>query len=238
MIQALEARGHRPVHAPGLTIEPVAEAERDRRVEVLDRYRAVIVTSPTAARLLVASPSLPRAASIRWFAPGTGTASILRGAGIDCRHPPVGGTSESLLRLPELRSPTGMRIAIVGAPGGRRLLEHELQRRGARVDYCFIYQRRALTRVPALVDALAGSRPPVVLLSSGRILDTLLDALSDEQRACFKRARFIVSSARLADKCRAVGLVDIVRADGADDESMLDALDRPDWPGANDRLRG
>lgn len=227
MMGQLESLGFQGLHAPGLEVRPVPPDLRQRRIAALSQRDVVIVTSPTAARLVAASNSLPQASAVRWLAPGAGTASILRRAGIPCSHPPAGGTSEALLEMAELSRPERLRIAIVGAPGGRRLLEHELVRRGAEVDYCYLYQRELLPPAPELINELQKPEPPTVLLSSARTLEALLSGMDNAQRGQLRRARFVVSSARLAGLCRAEGMTRVTQAEGADDASMLAALTGP-----------
>lgn len=222
---AVAKRELRTIRNPAFRLQPVPEPQRRARVAALGDCEVVIVTSPFAARLTVVSAPTAGRTAPRWLAPGRGTAAILSAAGLDATHPAQGGTSEDLLAMPALTECRGKRVGIVGAPGGRRLLDRELARRGASVRRIDLYRRQPLPITGALSDALAKRSPLIVLISSGNALELITDALSEAQRREWLRQRFVVSSPRLAEIVRARGAERVHVADGASDDAMLGALD-------------
>src|SRR5690242_13951764 len=143
----VDALGGTALPLPGSSLRAMRDdiASRAALREAL-ACKVVIFTSPAAvrfaARLL---PLRPRATAI---APGAGTAAALkrRVTGLHVTVP-VRADSEGMLELAELQRVRGKRIGIVGAPGGRGLLEQALGGRGARVVQAQVYRR-----VPARLD--------------------------------------------------------------------------------------
>jgi uroporphyrinogen-III synthase len=199
---------------------------QSRRVGILEQCRAIIVTSPYAAELLLEVVARAVVQRAQFLTPGAGTGRVLQRAGCRVRWPETGGTSEDLLRMPVLRSLDGGVVGIVGAPGGRRLLDRELLRRGTRVERVDLYRRRNCPPGSGLADALESGRQLVVLLSSIGGFEALDDALSGAHLARWRGSTFIVSSERVAERCRRAGVGRVVCADGASDSAMLATLDR------------
>ena len=79
-----------------------------------------------------------------WLAIGSGTATELKKHGISAKFP-IKSDTESLLELEEMKNPRLNRILIIRGEGGRDLLEKTLTQRGAKVSFCEVYRRRALS---------------------------------------------------------------------------------------------
>lgn len=217
------------IHSPAFEIEQVPEPLLGNLIDDLKAFDIVIVTSPVAARLIARGASASGIRELRFFAPGRGTASVLGAAGVRCRFPESGGTSEDILAMPDLAGIEGAGVAIVGAPGGRGLLAGELSRRGARVKALDVYRRKPVTPAPALIDALRQGNATVVLISSRQAFDMIGVALAEELRPAWLGSRFVVSSERLERACREAGVSRIRRASGAADELMLAAALEAGW---------
>jgi uroporphyrinogen-III synthase len=184
---------------------------------------AVIFTSPAAVRF--AARLMPLRTHAVVIAPGAGTAAALRRvAALDARIPER-ADSEGLLMMPELRRARGKHIGIVGAPGGRGLLETTLRKRGARVTQAHVYRR-----VPARLDrrhalALLDHRAPLyVPLSSSEALRNLLATLPAEAGRALLAGTAVASSGRLLQSARAAGFARVLRAESAHDADLIDAI--------------
>ncbi|MBS0381577.1 MAG: uroporphyrinogen-III synthase [Proteobacteria bacterium] len=184
----------------------------------------LIFTSPAAVRFARQLGALRTRAVV--LAPGSGTLRALQRAGFAHAHAPSREDSEGLLALPVLQDVRGQRIGIVGAAGGRGLLERELAARGARVLRAHVYRR-----LPARLDhrhaaALlrAPRKPLYVLLSSAEALANLLAGLPDDARCGLLAGTAVASSARLAEAARAAGFARTLRAASAHADAMLAAI--------------
>lgn len=183
-----------------------------------------IFTSPAAVRF-AQRLSAPRR-RCQALAPGAGTLRALQRAGFIAAAAPAREDSEGLLDLPVLRKVAARRIGIVGAAGGRGLLDRELGRRGAQVVHAHVYQR-----VPARLDhrhagALerGAGMPLYVLLSSAEALANILATLPGPAVGLLLAGTATVSSARLAEAARNAGFARVVRAVSPHADALLAAV--------------
>jgi uroporphyrinogen-III synthase len=223
LVDALEARSHPVIRSPAFALQPLPAPARQQVLTGLSAFDVAIVTSPFAATLTVSDA--PPGDSPVYLAPGRGTAEILSASGLSVHHPEAGGTSEDLLAMPILEQVQGRAVAIVGAPGGRRLLDRELAARGATVSRIDVYRREPLPLAAELLAALEERRRLVVLASSRNAFAHLTDSLPPRLRSAWFASTFLVSSQRLLRICREAGVQNVRRAEGASDEAMLAALD-------------
>jgi uroporphyrinogen-III synthase len=220
-MEQLSEAGIPAIHSPAFEIEQASESQLGDRIDGLKAFDAVVVTSPVAARLIAGRAASAGNRPLCFFAPGAGTAAVLHSAGLQCKFPDGGGTSEHILAMPDFVEVDASRIAIVGAPGGRGLIASELSRRGAVVEAVYVYRRKLLSPAPELISALRQGHDPVVLISSRQAFDMLTDSLDEELRPAWLNARFVVSSERLKRLCSGAGVSRIRQAPGAADEHML-----------------
>ena len=217
--------GGLPLLLPGSSLRTCADAGTARATlrEALQRD-IVIFTSPAAVRF--ARTLAPLRTRARVFAPGTGTLRALRSAGIANAIAPARADSEGILALAPLADVRGQRIGIVGAAGGRGLLERELVARGASVMHAHVYRR-----VPARLDRRHADallrhphKPLFVLLSSTEALANILAAAPPDARAAMLDGIAVASSARLAAAARRAGFARILRATSAQPDALLAAV--------------
>ncbi|MFU8877509.1 MAG: uroporphyrinogen-III synthase [Wenzhouxiangellaceae bacterium] len=221
----LAAAGRKALHCPAFRLQDLPSRQLERVHESLKQCDIVLVTSPAAARRLQhRSASRPRSSPV-FICPGAGTAESLAEIGIHARFPETGSTSEDLLAMPELYRVAGKLIVILAAPGGRTLVLETLRKRGARVRRHFLYRRVSCAPDPAVEGALRAGRPLIFMFSSSAALEALVDRLDARLRNRMLDSAFVVSSARLAIRCRELGATAVSIADGASDQAMLAALE-------------
>lgn len=143
----------------------------------------------------------------RVFAPGPGTAAALADLGVEpVQLPAARFDSEGLLALPALAAPLDGVIAIVGAPGGRGLLQQVLADRGATILSLHVYRREPALPSASERAALHDAAHPLLLATSLAALRRLPLALP---RQLFARlaadAPLVVASERIAAAARAAG---------------------------------
>ena len=196
-----------PLRLPGSSLRaaPDAAAARAALVAAL-RCAALVFVSPAAVRFAARLAPLRPARATRVLAVGQATARALLRHGVPDVSVPRRQDSEGLLGLAPLDAPRGRRVAVVGAGGGRGLLQRQLLARGATLREVVVYQR-----LPARLDArhlvplVAAHDPLYLLLSSSEALDHLRVALPAPAWARLLRAIAVVSSGRLAAAARAAG---------------------------------
>lgn len=225
-IESLRRRGLPAIACPPFRLVARPDPELARALSRLEGMDYLIVVSPFAARLVAAHASPAVIETPVFITPGAGTGRILEAAGAEVVYPESGGTSEAILALPQLADLEDRSVGIFGAPGGRRLIDEELSRRGAGIRRVDGYLREPRPPADALLEALAKGRRLTVLVSSMNALQQISDALPDELRSHWFDSAFVVSSPRIEQACRERGARNVAVADGAADTAMIDALER------------
>lgn len=220
----VRARGGVPLLLPGLALRPCedADAAGAQLREALRTDRLLLFTSPAAVRFAAALAPLRTRATV--LAVGQGTAAALRRHGLAALAPVRHQDSEGLLDLPALRDVRGLGVALIGAPGGRGLLQQRLAASGAHLREVWVYRRAAprLDRrhVEAVRQLPRGAR---VLLSSAQALANLQGGLPADAWKRLCGAVAVASSERLAGAARAAGFRHVRRAASAMPADLLAA---------------
>ena len=232
LCDAIESCGGQTTRFPLIEVLALTEvadiAAVEKRISGLDKYQMLIFVSSNAARFAAnwishCGVSLPPQLLVIAIGPSTArSVSTL----LECPviHAASGMTSETILALPELSDIVGKRIAIVRGKGGRELLATELSARGATVDYLEVYQRQPVNHASDVLSGLLENNDfNVITISSGEALQ-LLSELAGDNNAQLSLIPLIVPSQRIAELARARGFSAIKNANGADEQSMLAAL--------------
>lgn len=183
----------------------------------------LIFTSPAAVRFAARLLKLRSSAAI--VVPGGGTAASLRRTAGLVGAIPARADSEGMLALRELRQVRGQSVAIIGAHGGRGLLESTLRKRGAHISHAHVYQR-----VPARLDRrhwhrlLQGRGQLYVPLSSSEALRNLAAGLPPDALRALLAGTAVASSERLRVAAREAGFMHALRANSASDADLIAAI--------------
>lgn len=179
LTQAMQDKGMTVLEMPLLELAPIDISEREQQYQQQfcqqqDYYQALVVVSPTAARMgLAACPKgfIPSCAVI---AVGHATADILRAEGwqVQC---PEEYSNEGMIKMSSLNSlGVGDHILVWRGRGGRRVLVNFLQDNGVGVHAIAWYQRRCPIDAPAKFEqlqqqltTLVSNQRPIALVSSG-----------------------------------------------------------------------
>ncbi len=223
--------GGTPIVCPVLEIRDLADlAPLAALIDRLDEFDIAIFISPTAVQkamnLIRARRELP--AGLRVAAVGKGSARELRKSGVADVLAPAGRfDSEALLALPELADVAGKRVVIFRGEGGRELLGDGLVARGARIEYAECYRRtRPQGHADAMLRAWARNELAAVTVTSSEGLHNLYDMVGKLGQQWLKKTPLFVSHPRIAEAARALGLAEVLVAEGGD-EGMVRAM--ADW---------
>lgn len=239
--ETLEALGAQVGLAPLMALEPVTDAAAKQAIKQcildFDLYQKAIFVSQNAVAFAFDWledywPQLP--IRVEYYGVGERTARALEAHQVPVTAWQNDGpmNSEALLAAPELQSVADQRIVIFRGVGGRGVMADTLRERGARVDYCELYQRHCPAQAGAsLAQALEGfgSGPLIVALHSGETLDNyhrVRQQLAAEQNRWLAEATLLVPGDRVAAQARALGYSRVLKAENATDPSMLAALRR------------
>ncbi|TAN03761.1 MAG: uroporphyrinogen-III synthase [Rhodanobacteraceae bacterium] len=222
LARRVRALGGTPLLLPGssLCASPDTKAAR-AALRIALACDVVIFTSPAAVRFARRLANLRCRAQV--LAPGTGTQRALQRVGCKKVTAPAREDSEGILALPILHEVRGKRVGIVGATGGRGLLDAELKARGAHAVHAFVYRRLPARLDRRHADALRHDmhEPLYVLLSSAEALANVLAALPADARHALLAGIAVASSARLASVAHDAGFARVLRADSAHANAML-----------------
>jgi len=228
LVGLVESLGFAACHAsPIQLVGPADPAAVTRRLSELLPADLVILTSRQAVVRAVKRVGALALAAQPVIVPGEGTRAQAKALGLnDVIAPAAAGTSEAMLRLPELAKVAGRRIVLLAARGGRGLLKRELKRRGAVVNCVSVY-RRLPARLPGDLQARINSVDGLITLIASRgALDGLFEQLGPASRRHWIESRLIVPSERIARRARSLGFQDVIVAPGAGHNAMLSALPR------------
>jgi uroporphyrinogen-III synthase len=216
---------------PALRLQPIDPAHALPALTAALACPQVIFTSPYGVHCAARLRPLTDAAGMV-FAVGAGTAAALRRAGVGEVHSPASRmNSEGLLALPAL-DPPATRVGLVGAAGGRGLIQATLQARGAQVVEAHVYQR-----LPGRIDrrhrerVLAAAGPLALLLTSAEALDAALAVLDTPAADRLRAATVLAASERLAEFARGHGFTRCLLTGSPRLPDMLTALQRHANPG-------
>ncbi len=186
LVDRLRAHGLDPVSVPAIAVAHVdAGGPLDDAMGAASRGRWVVVTSSNGAlsALAAAERQGVPANAIAWAAVGEGTATVLRRAGASEPWLPSQPTAEAIGE--ELPLEPGDSVTVVRGSLAEPAMPDRLRERGALVTDAIGY--RTVEGPPesrqALVDAMAGEPPSVVLFASGSAVRGLLSLADDELRA-------------------------------------------------------
>lgn len=236
--QQLETLGAVPLVAPMMTLEPVGEPEAKEAIKAcimdFDLYQKAIFVSQNAVAhafdwLDHYWPQLPL--GVEYYGVGERTAQALAEENVKVTAWQSRGAmnSEALLEASPLQNVAEQRIVIFRGVGGRGLLGQTLRKRGARVDYCELYERRcpndAVERLHRALAQRSVSRL-IVALHSAETLDNYHWARGQltDARDALAQAPLLVPGERVAQHARALGYHRLAVAENATDPSMLEAL--------------
>lgn len=221
--------GGEPVPAPLLNIAPVANpAPALERLNLPPGWDWLIFISANAVRQLAAIEGWNGpGARTRIAAVGEATAATLQAAGLPIDlvpDPPF--NSEALLADPRLTEVAGQRILIVRGEGGREWLATALRDRGAATEYAEVYRRLPVTeeQFAPFLDPWSEGRYDAVVITSGDALNRANEVLRGAGLEQQTRPLLVVPGERLADLALEQGWPQVIVAETAGDEAIVQAL--------------
>jgi len=228
LVAQLQTQGAEVIQLPSIEITPVPLCPSLKNYFLnLDQYYHIIAISTHAARLGLHWvdqywPQLP--VSIKWYAVGDKTASVLNDADIEVITAFQGNDSEALLDLPELAQVNNENILILRGVDGRELLKQALEQRGAKVDYAELYQRTLPPYTDSELDeALITFSPDILITLSGETLHNLVK-LSQNRALNITDKTILVPSERVAGQARSLGFSNILIPDALDEPSLIECI--------------
>jgi uroporphyrinogen-III synthase len=227
LVALIDSHGGRAIRFPALEIL-AARDSIGATAQLRLPWDLMVFISPNAVRhatklLAGAAPDTRHLAAV-----GEATAGALREVGLPPDLvPPDRQDSEGLLALPELQSMEGSRVLIVRGEGGRPLLGDSLRARGAKVGYAEVYRRMRPTGDPIPLLQSWRDEVDIVTTTSNEVLTNLVTMLGETGGELLRKTPLLVISERMASRAAELGFRRIIKSDGADDATVMQAL--CDW---------
>lgn len=157
------------------------------------------------------------------FAIGSATLKALEALNISAVTPNI-QTSEGLLTLPELQTIEGQGFIIVRGDGGREYLADSLKSRKAIVYYFESYRRIWRQLSSDVTQHWRSHNINCIVITSDALLQSVVQLINLSDGYWQTTCQWIVASERIAQKARAMGLLNIVNANGANDKAISEAI--------------
>lgn len=234
LCSAIEAEGGQAISAPMIAIRPVAQTKHSNAtIGQLEQYGHIIFVSRNAVEfgLSLIEKSDQQLTHQQIYAVGVGTASSLKERGVgEVATPRTEFTSEGLLQLDSLQAPRikDGNILIFRGVGGREHLAETLEKRGATVNYCEVYERLVPdTSVKDTLSQAGIAEPDIGVITSLEGLTNFVDKIEDEGLDLLFDMTLLVVGSRIAREVDKLGFTNPpVIVDNPNDDSIIDFLKR------------
>lgn len=230
LCELIQAIGGNAIRFPTLEIRTIGHNEvLMQRLSRLSDYDIIIFVSPNAVTqgLALIDEAGGWPAEILIGAVGTGTQQALRKASLEVGILPADRfDSEGLLGCDELQNVNGKKVLIIRGEDGRPLLGDTLRERGAQVDYAAVYKRSMPEVDPGNLLSTWDSTIDIVITTSIDVLNNLVEMMGPAGLEKLRRTPLIIISDRMQARAKELGCQHVLRASGADSDSILRAVIR------------
>ncbi len=163
--------------------------------------------------------------SVSYFAIGQKTAHKLSKVSNQKVHYPNISDSEHLLQLTPLLNPKNTKVTILRGNGGRELIRNTLLKKGAKVEYCEVYQRQKLSfSGHSSVKRWQKSQVSHIVLTSGEQLGYFFSMIPEEHHNWLFEKILIVPSQRIANLAHKLGFNNITVSGSASAPDIAAAI--------------
>jgi uroporphyrinogen-III synthase len=158
-----------------------------------------------------------------YLAVGNATAEQLKSQKIKQISVPEKHDSEHLLTLDLLQNIENKNILIIRGDGGRELIKETLELRGARVEYAEVYQRCWSTLPLDTADQWKNQQINCIVITSNEMLNRFHQLTTNDNNYWCKQLIIVVSK-RIEQSAQALGYQQIIIADGASEQAIINAI--------------
>ncbi|MGI2202262.1 uroporphyrinogen-III synthase [Shewanella baltica] len=230
MVDALNERGIAHWVTPLLCVEatPAIATNTPHPLAHADMVICISANAVTFADNALTTTNPPHKAwpPAQYFAVGHATWDALDQLGISALEAPDDcQQTEGLLTLAPLQEIKGKQITIIRGVGGREALAEQLTERGATVRYWEVYQRACPPLDGRqLVLQWQAFGIDTIVVTSGEVLDNLINLVPKELFAWLRSCHIIVPSNRVEAQAHAFGITQVTNANAANSKAVLNAL--------------
>jgi len=207
-------------------VEPTEKQDLLQIIAKLSEFDLAIFISPTAVEKAMPLVRHIWPNSLKVGCIGEGTAHSLAKHQIKVDfYPKQRFNSEELLALAELQAIRGKKVVLFKGEGGKLVLEETLKLRGAEVHNAIVYARaRPDVAVSPILVRWQREQFNVVVSTSQEAFMNLLTLLGEKGFALLQNTPLLVISEAMALAAKQAGLDQVILADNATDEAIINAL--------------
>ena len=206
------------------TAENVAELRRDLRW--LLPVEQAIFTSRSSVTHAFEILDRDDFSSSGITAMGAGSASDLKAKGFaSVLLPELGNTSEDLLALDQYSAHRAGRAIIFCAPGGRDVIQRELENRGWQVDIAEVYERVVQAPKASNLSEIQSSAQVITVCTNGTAVAACQEQLPADVWQQMLAGQWVVISERLETLVRDAGAENIFQSEAPDNQGIINAID-------------
>jgi len=228
LLQLLQDEGFYCQHFPTIRIEAFTDPYTEQALAELDSIDYLFFISRNAVyhvdkRLTPLQLNNLHQSPARIIAIGKATSATLKVHKLPVFLAPEKADSESLLTDDALQNMTGQNAIIVRGHGGRELLRDTLVERGANVSYLEVYQR-TLADSDCHKLKTDWNKMSFFVATSNEILDNLFRLTKPCGDINPLTKSILVISDRMADHAYKLGFEEIIQAQGAGNQQIVNTL--------------
>lgn len=230
LVELIESEGGKAIRFPTIEIAPTEQQQQlHDMLRHLDTYNLAIFISPNAAQFVFDTLSklgLSLPESLLLACVGKGCARAVEEQGYTVHAMPVSGIgSEGLLEHELMQLVEGKRVVIFRGNGGRELLADSLRERGAEVEYCECYRRKApdVDATP-LVEQWRKGGLDIVTITSTQALKNLQQMIGDAAASLLRDTPLVALSKRIGETASQMGCKQVLVTDDTSDLAIVDTI--------------
>jgi uroporphyrinogen-III synthase len=225
LAQQLESIGINARCQPFFDYLPFANKEKTQQLLEQNSQAIIIFVSVAAVEFAHHTVNFSHWQQKNIIAVGDATKTALKGLGIHAISPEL-HTSEGLLTLDVLHEKkiNNQTIIIVRGDGGREHLAQQLSLRGATIHYLESYQKVWLPLTQDHVLQWHNQQINCIVITSNALLESIVHLINNSDSYWQTTCLWVVASNRISERAIQLGLRNIINANGANDQAMLNAI--------------
>ncbi len=223
LAQHLQTVGISSICLPLFDYQPLASSVKNQLL--IDEHRSAIIIFISVAAVDFAAHAygLSQWKQSRVLAVGPKSQLALRQHHINAETP-LAFNSEGLLNHSLLQQVKNQDVIIVRGDGGRELLAQYLTSKGANVFYLQTYQRRWRSFTNEIAQKWKKNKINCIVVTSSAILEQVMVLIKTVKAQWKSTCLWVVASQRIKTRALELGILNVVNANGANDEAITAAI--------------
>jgi uroporphyrinogen-III synthase len=223
LAEHLKTVGISSICLPLFDYQPIAKSTNKQQLIDIHHSAIIIFISVAAVDFAAHTYGLSQWKDNRVLAVGPKSQLALRQYNINAEIP-LEHNSEGLLNHSLLAQVKNQDVIIVRGDGGRELLAQNLTSKGANVFYLQTYRRHWRLFTNEIAQKWQKNKINCIVVTSSAILEQVMVLMNTTKAQWKSTCLWVVASQRIKVRAIELGLVNVVNANGANDEAITAAI--------------